>query len=80
MHNIRSIKNKFNELEIIIKLHDPDIIALIETWLSPNEESIYNLGNYNAEYISRDTRGGGLALYIKKISIIKQIQKKILKE
>lgn len=64
--NIRSMKSKFDEIETTVREHNPDILALIETWLSPNDEHLYNLNNYVAEFHSRGTRGGGLALYIRK--------------
>lgn len=36
MQNIRSIKNKFHEIEILPRLEkNLDIIALTETWLNP---------------------------------------------
>lgn len=64
--NARSIKNKFDEIETIPDVYNnPDIIVITETWLNPNNENTFNINNYTAEFNSRDSGGGGIALYIK---------------
>lgn len=66
MQNIRSIRNKFEEIETFPKIQNyPEIIALTETWLSPEEEHLYNINGYNAIFRSRQTRGGGILIYLK---------------
>lgn len=68
MHNVRSLKSnqKFNEIETIPKVHNrPTIIGFTETWLEKKIEQLYKIQGYNAEYNSRNTRGGGLALYVR---------------
>lgn len=66
MHNIRSIRNKFEEIEALPKTQNyPEVIALTETWLTENEEHLYNIHGYKGIFRSRPTRGGGIALYIK---------------
>lgn len=63
MLNVRSVKNKFLEIEARAEMEKyPDLTALTETWLSPPDEQLFELSNYNAEFNSRD---GRIALYIK---------------
>lgn len=81
MHNIRSLKNKFEEIEAIPNIYkQTDILALTETWLRPAEEQLYQIENYNSVYNSRNSKGGGIAFYIKenikyKILMNKTIEK-----
>lgn len=66
MQNIRSIKNKFPEIQTIPGIENsPDIMAFTETWLNAENEQFFQIQNYNAVFNSRDNRGGGLAMYIK---------------
>lgn len=66
MQNVRSIRNKFEEIETFPKIQNyPEIIELTETWLSPEEEHLYNINGYNAIFRSRQTRGGGILIYLK---------------
>lgn len=66
MQNVRSLKNKFHEIETLPKTeNNPDIIALTETWLNPTNENLYQIANYEAIYNSRTSRGGGIVLYVK---------------
>lgn len=66
LHNVRSLKNKFHEIEILpVTLNNIDIIAITETWLLQTNEHLFKLNNYNAEFNSRNTRGGGIAIYIR---------------
>lgn len=65
--NARSIKNKFDELQLMIKLEvKPDIVCITETWLYSNEEKFFTIPEYNVVFNTRDTsRGGGVAIYLK---------------
>lgn len=57
--NIRSIRNKLDELESIV-LNYPEtihIIVLTETWIYTNEQQYFNLKEYSAIHDCRDTRG-----------------------
>lgn len=68
LHNIRSIKNKHHEVELIPTLYDhPSVIIITETWLAPHNENLYSIDGYKAEYNSREDtrRGGGLAVYVR---------------
>lgn len=46
--NIRSIKNRLDELNCFLKANDTElhVIALTETWLYSNEVAYYNIPNY----------------------------------
>lgn len=71
--NIRSIKNKLNELKIMMNSLKPQVFSLSETWLSPNfENSPLTIGGYDLYRCDRTTlgvdgtlkTGGGLATYV----------------
>lgn len=68
--NARSICNKLSELELLIKIENPDIIAVNETWLSQKiENAEINFEGYTTVRQDRVCNnkecGGGLALFIK---------------
>lgn len=66
LQNARSIRNKFTEIETIpLTNNNPEIIAITETWLQKTEENLYTIKGYNSIYNSRESRAGGIALYIK---------------
>ena len=61
--NARSICNKFDNIELLVKrLHFPHILVISETWLSPGEEKFYDLFNYKASHIVRNYKGGGVSV------------------
>lgn len=65
--NIRSIRNKLDDLESIIQQHYKTlthIIALTEVWIFDNEVEHFNIPNYDKYYCNRSNRGGGCALYV----------------
>jgi len=68
-----------DEVEAIPQIEKyPDIIGFTETWLHPKTEHQYKLHGYNAVYNSRETRGGGIAMFVKKgITLDVIIKKKI---
>ena len=67
--NIRSLRNKFCEIESLIKTEHPDIIGLTETWLKCDNvdlKSEYHIDGYTLINKDRkDRKGGGVLLYIK---------------
>lgn len=74
--NARSIKNKTDQIELILKssklrIH---IIIVSETWLRPGEEKFVNIPDYNACYVSRDKHGGGVGIFIDKMIPFKMIK------
>ena len=66
--NIRSLPCNARQLELLLS-HlqiEFDFIGITETWLTNNNNDIYNINNYNHVYKTRETkRGGGVSLYIK---------------
>ena len=65
--NIRSIRNKFNELHSLINAENFDIIALTETFItsSVDLDGEYQIPNYKLFTKNRPSRGGGVAIYCK---------------
>lgn len=70
--NCRSINNKIEELEVVIKnicqknntiIH---LIILTETWISSGDKQYFNFNNYNSEFSCRTTNYGGAAILIHK--------------
>ena len=67
--NARSLKNKMEEVEIMINEEKIDVMVVSETWVTKNETKYYNFKMYNSVYATRKKRGGGLGIFInKKIS------------
>jgi len=74
--NARSIRNKMDELNILINQVKPDIVGIVETWLSEdNFDSEIEIENFN--FIRKDRQretksiGGGVIMYYKKdISVV----------
>lgn len=67
--NIRSISSirKFNTFKSLINEFDvlPDVIAIQETWIQTNLETIYHIPGYNNVHCCRKDGYGGTSLYIK---------------
>lgn len=63
--NIRSLRNKINEIEVFLSKNQfPDIMALTESWLYPEEEKFVQMDSYSAFMQSRpNKRGGGVAVF-----------------
>lgn len=36
--NVRSLKNKFEEVELVIEKYNPDVTILTETWVTKNQK------------------------------------------
>ena len=64
--NIRSILNKFNELQLLVSQYNPYIIGITETWLDSSiKDSEIRLDNYNIFRNDRvGSRGGGVLFYV----------------
>lgn len=64
--NIRSLRRNFSVLESFISLHQfsYDVIAVTETWLSPEEDHIFNLTGYKKYSTYRNRNGGGIVIYV----------------
>lgn len=64
--NIRSLSRHFADLKDIIVQENFDIIGLTETWLSDNDfEDELHIEGYKFIRRDRDTRGGGVGVYLK---------------
>lgn len=65
--NARSVLNKVEELENVLLDYEPDIAAITETWLSADisSDEIFP-PNYSVIRKDRPSRGGGVAILIKK--------------
>jgi ribonuclease P/MRP protein subunit RPP40 len=68
--NARSLRNKMEELRILVCQCTPDIIGVVETWLTEeNFDGEISITNYN--FIRKDrineykSKGGGLVIYFK---------------
>ena len=67
--NARSMKNKLDELKIMVKDKKPNVIAIVETWLT---EDIFDnelvIEDFNFVRIDRKSdqkaRGGGVIIYV----------------
>lgn len=64
--NLRSILNKRIELETLIMNHNPDIICLSETWLTPENPNWELKGFTTFRHDRCYTRGGGSLILCKK--------------
>lgn len=62
--NIRSIRNKFEELQCYLRLHRCHILTITETWLSEDEVQFFELQGYRAVHSCREGRGGGTSLFV----------------
>ena len=64
--NVRSLRNKFEEIELLIEQYTSDIVVLTETWISKAQKKFYNFKSYNSIFSCRERQGGGLGMFIKK--------------
>lgn len=65
--NIRSLKNKIPDLEVLLTTKKINVLTLSETWLHPNiENTILALPTYNLfrNDRTRASKGGGVAAYV----------------
>ena len=65
--NARSLKNKFDEISVVVNKYDVDLLAITETWLDANTPIDYfPLSGFSTFSKPRtDKKGGGVAAYIK---------------
>ena len=65
--NIRGLKSKINDLsDLLVKLKNPEIIMLNETWLKESDNNRIILPNYKYEGIPRNNKkGGGVGFLIR---------------
>ena len=72
--NLRSIKNKVEELNTTISHLNLDMFCLVETWLTPDvPDGFINLSEYNLYRKDRQSRGGNVLIGCKKILRVKSL-------
>lgn len=64
--NVRSLRNKYDEVELILIQNQPDVLILTETWLYMEETSSCTFDGYKGFHSCRETRGGGVSIFILK--------------
>lgn len=63
--NIRSVRNKLDELKLLCSSSKADIVIVNEIWISTLEAPFFKIGGYSEILNCRDHReGGGTAMYI----------------
>nr|CAI5829862.1 unnamed protein product [Callosobruchus analis] len=64
--NIRSLLPSFNDLSQIIVQHNYDFFGITETWLNRSiSNNQLKINGYNLYRKDRETRGGGVCIYVK---------------
>ena len=77
MVNATSLGNKFDELELISKIDNFDLIFITETWF--NELNMMKLEGYESfNYVRKNKGGGGVNINIKSQLSIIEIEDEIL--
>lgn len=70
MINVRSIRNKVNEVSLTLDTLNLDFLFITETWLNKDEElnflDLHILEKYNTIVSNRARKGGGCAVILKK--------------
>ena len=63
--NVRSLRANFEGLQCLLDdlKYKVSIIVVTETWLSTEHENIHILKGYKVAYTSRNSHGGGLAIF-----------------
>ena len=65
-YNARSILPKHDELRLIVEVNNPDIICIVETWLSSEIlDSEVALPGYQVHRLDRNRHGGGIPVYVR---------------
>ncbi|XP_044755601.1 uncharacterized protein LOC123314388 [Coccinella septempunctata] len=77
--NVQGINDKFNYLDVIISIENPDILSIAEVWSSPDQVSFLAINGYYiaASYCRSLHQRGGTAIYVKSDYLaenIKQIE------
>ena len=65
-YNARSLVPKFDELCLIVSVHKPDIVAIVETWLCPDiSDQEICIPGYHLFRLDRNRHGGEVLLYVR---------------
>ena len=77
--NIRGLKSKINDLnELLVKLKNPEIIILNETWLKESDNKRIILPNYKYEGIPRNNKKGGGVGFLIRTDILYRIRNDLI--
>ena len=69
--NARSL---FHELCLVVEMHHPDIICIVESWLSPEIcDHEIAIPGYEHRRCDRNRHGGGVIIYVSQKYVIKQL-------
>ena len=64
--NARSVVPKHDELCTVVKVNNPDIVCIVETWLSADILDIeIALFGYQVHRLDRNRHGGGVLFYVR---------------
>ena len=64
--NIRSLVPKIDNLRIFCSIYHPDIICMVESWLSTEiSDSEISIQGYSVIRLDRNRHGGGVLIYVK---------------
>lgn len=63
-NNIRSLKNKIDNIELLVNNYETDLIILTETWITKMENQFFYFSNYNSIYSYRNRQGGWIGLFL----------------
>lgn len=65
LSNLRSLSNKFDEVELLLRDHKPDVAVFTETWLdSETPSQAIDIDRYFTFRRDRNCFGGGIVCYI----------------
>ena len=79
--NIRGLKSKINDLtNLLVKLKNPEIIILNETWLKESDNNRIILPNYKYEGIPRNNKKGGGVGFLIRTDILYRIRNDLIPE
>ena len=63
--NVRSLRNKMDELQAVVDVNNPDIVCITESWLKPDiPDSTVRLSKYILFRRDRPTHAGGVCAYV----------------
>ena len=64
--NVRSLTNKMDDFEAVVRLNNPDVVCVTETWLSEDIPSeAVSMNGFSLFRKDRNRQGGGVACYVK---------------
>ncbi len=75
-YNARSILRKMDNFHSLASLHNPDVIAIVVSWLcSDITDSEVSIPGYQVIRLDRDRHGGGIIVYVLEKYTVKILNK-----